>query len=193
MVHALKRTTNISARQISNNVVYENPSIARLAALLARLVSSEKAVDADKDAELQLMLDWVDKYSTSLPTHAPDDAQCDTLPRDVVLLTGTTGAYGSNLLGELVNSPEVSLIYALNRKGKTSIRERQQAAFQERDMDLAILDSPKIVLMESDLHERRLGLANDIFEEVCGDCIQLEAVVPDDTYAAPLEGYSHHS
>lgn len=166
LLHALRSSTNISTRQISNNVVYEYPSIHKLASLLSRLANTETLTETNGDTETGLMLEMVEKYSSEFPTHVPQAGRCCAYANHVVLVTGTTGGYGCSILNELLKSPEVSLVYALNRKSNIPIHERQMAAFQDRDMDASILDSPKVVLLESNLHEDKLGLPDDTYEEV---------------------------
>ena len=90
------------------------------------MANSEQPAHLDKNAEMELMLDLVARYSSQFPVHTADTAFCDTLPHDVIVVTGTTGAYGSALLSELVKTPQVSLVYALNRKGKGSIHLHTQ-------------------------------------------------------------------
>ena len=158
VLHAIRSTTQISTRHVSSNIVYENPTINELASFLSRLANSDDSTETDEDSEVSLMLNLVKKYSSSFPTHIADDNHFSPYPKDVVLLTGTTGAFGSTLLSELVKSSEVSLVYALNRKYGRSVYERQKATFQERDMDPSVLDSPKVVLLESDLDKDNLGL-----------------------------------
>lgn len=146
-------------------MVYDHPSISALAHFLAKLANDEKPTKMDKAVKISEMLSMVEKYSAHFPTHA-GGSECKTYTGDVVLVTGTTGAYGSSLLGELVKSSQVSLIYALNRKGDKPLIERQRTMIEERELDLGILNSPKVVLLESDMHKDRLGLRDDTYEEV---------------------------
>lgn len=111
------------------------------------------------------MLRMVEKYSTDLPAHVPEAGR--PLPlHDTVLLTGTTGALGTMLLASLVSSPQVRRVYALNRKASKNLLDRQVAALQERGVDQCIATSSKVVLVEIDLGEERMGLSSETFEEV---------------------------
>ena len=107
----------------------------------------------------------VEKYSADFPVHVPRRAAPN---REVVLVTGTTGGLGASLLAVLVQAPEVTRVYALNRKGSGSVYERQKAVLDERGFDsLTILSSPKVVLLESKADEVNLGLSSEVYEEVC--------------------------
>ena len=57
------------------------------------------------------------------PAHKPADGV--TSQADTVLVTGTTGAIGSNALAELYNSPNVAKIVVLARKSPTPISVRR--------------------------------------------------------------------
>lgn len=112
------------------------------------------------------MQELVTKYSANFPKHIPlEDA---TLPQqDTVLLTGSTGGLGASILARLVQSPDVARVYALNRTNDTALTERQKSVFQGRGYDPALIDSPKVVLLEADLAEPRLSLSEQVFQEVC--------------------------
>ncbi|KAJ7619690.1 hypothetical protein FB45DRAFT_931421 [Roridomyces roridus] len=85
-----------------------------------------------------------------------------------VLVTGTTGALGSHLLADLLSHPEVVRVYALNRRGSTGVdvRERQVAAFAKQGLDVALVESEKLVLVVGDLEREDLGLADESINEL---------------------------
>ena len=167
LLHALRASLNVSTRHVSNNLVYEHPTVSALACVMSRLADpqSTPAENNIQDKVVE-MLSLVEQYSSAFPIHTPGSSSTKVHPGDVVLLTGTTGGFGSELLVQLVASPEVSVVYALNRKNGTSVTGRQKATFDERELDLTVLDSPKIVLLEADMHEDRLGLSDDIYDQV---------------------------
>ncbi|KAJ3859410.1 male sterility protein-domain-containing protein, partial [Lentinula novae-zelandiae] len=89
----------------------------------------------------------------------------------VVLITGTTGALGSYILVQLVKSAGVKKIYAFNRPSDAlTIRERQHAAFSNHNLDLTLLDTPKLFFIEGDASQIDLGLDlatyGDLREEI---------------------------
>lgn len=124
------------------------------------------------------------KYSTQFPGR-PRQMETSS-PRmstngDVVLVTGTTGSLGCYLLDALIVSSDISRVYAFNRPSKhqTSLRERQSLALIERGIDVKILDSPKLVLLEGELTKPEWGLTRSIFLEVQLNSHQLMALHPD--------------
>lgn len=85
----------------------------------------------------------------------------------VVLLTGSTGGLGSYLLASLLNNKDVTVVYAFNRPSKTgTIKQRQRAAFEDRGLETALLESEKLVYVEGDTAQQTLGLTSQLYEEV---------------------------
>lgn len=110
------------------------------------------------------MLEMVKKYSVDLSRHTGTIKRPE---QEVVLVTGTTGGLGSSLLVTLTQSPNVTRVYALNRKASTPLHERQKAILDERGYDAqSILSSPKVVLLESDMEQDRLGLSAELYHTV---------------------------
>ena len=111
------------------------------------------------------MKNMVLKYTSNFPQHNPSlDATGDHT--DVVILTGSTGGLGSVLLEKLISCRDVSAVYALNRKSSRALRCRQEAAFRERGLDLSILSSPKLFLVECDFNASQLGLESGLYNKV---------------------------
>lgn len=165
ILHALRDTTTVNTRTIPGNFVYRFPTIAKLASFVSGLASSDYG-DLDysnHDETIAAMKHMVEKYTSDFPVHVPRTAA----PReDVVLLTGTTGGLGASLLATLVDSPEVSRVYAVNRKGQDSLVDRQRAVLEDRGHDThSILTSSKVVFVETELGDA-LGLPPHLYEEV---------------------------
>lgn len=113
------------------------------------------------------MFDMARKYSTDFPIAAsgliPDSS------KEVVLLTGSTGAFGSYILDALLHSDDVVKVYALNRSGQSGCLQRQTDAFIERGLDPDILTSSKVVFLDSDLSANLFGLDYSVYHELIGD------------------------
>jgi len=80
-----------------------------------------------------------------------EDSASTSAVCDVVLVTGTTGRLGSQLLAALATRPDVKTVYALNRAPASDIEERQRKAFESWGLDPEILHSGKIILLTADL------------------------------------------
>lgn len=152
------------ARDIPTTFVYQHPSIIALASFISSLVGGENGSrQVSAASAIALMNHLVEKYSTNLPDHHP------SLPapaRDVVLLTGTTGALGAVMLSKLVESSEVAHIYAVNRVVKEEIKSRQRASQLEKELDPAMVESSKIIFVEMDVGEDHLGISPGLLDEV---------------------------
>lgn len=105
----------------------------------------------------------VTKYSKNFPVHT---GNTPVLKEDVVVITGTTGAIGSNVLAELAKSSKVSRIYAFTRKSAVASIERQKKALESRGLDSALVDGTKVIVIDADLARPNLGLASALYEQV---------------------------
>lgn len=133
--------------------------------------SPSSTVNGSKDFANSL----VEKYTTDFPVHQP------LLPQqppptlfDTVLLVGSRGGIGANLLSQLLRRHCVRKVYALNRNhddGRTS-QERQRDEFRLQGLDPSLAGSEKLVLLEGKTSHATLGLARDIFDEVGLLCLQ---------------------
>lgn len=120
------------------------------------------------------MRTMVKKYTSSVfSIHSGQgDAVTDG---DVVLVTGTTGSIGSHLLAELVQSPDVSRIYAVNRPSTSDATSdlvgRQQKSLLEKGLVPGdILASDKVRLVEADLSVSGFGISQSLYNEVSLCC-----------------------
>ena len=157
------------AKGLPDNLIYQCPTVSSLASCVSKsvlgLVDTRAYVEADK---IQEMLDKVDKYSSFRVQHV-----CPLIPNiitigDVVLLTGSTGGFGCNILAQLVISETITKIYALNRPSfqGTSLSSRQVDALRDHGFNPDTLLHPKVVLVECDLTLPTLGISTSLFEEV---------------------------
>lgn len=108
----------------------------------------------------------IEKYSAGFVEPV---ASATFIPTEVVvLLTGSTGNLGAEILAALLRTDFVERVYALNRpSGTRSISERHEARFEDREFDTSLLSSPKLVLIEGEMGHPRLGLPDDLYDEVC--------------------------
>ena len=89
-----------------------------------------------------------------------------TPPTDTIILTGSTGSLGIELLASLLENPRVARIYALNRKSSAHLEQRHHIILSERGLDPSIIKSEKVRLLEIDLEAELFGLSSDLYEEV---------------------------
>jgi hypothetical protein len=91
----------------------------------------------DPVSHIDAMRRMIHTYSVDMP-HLAEGSGSRRTSRitpggDVILLTGTTGALGSELLVDLLASESVSRVYAFNRPAPTkTIQERHRHTFVDR-------------------------------------------------------------
>ena len=162
VLNALRNTTKINTRGVSPTFVYQNPTVLALGQFIRNLTST--GLSRQLDDTVKDMKDLVNKYTKDFLAHRPAGG---VTPRGhAVLVTGTTGAIGSNTLAELYKSPYVSEIVVLARRSTMPISARQKKALEDRGLDPSIVDSPKIVLLEGDPALPGFGLEDGILSEL---------------------------
>lgn len=113
---------------------------------------------------------YVRRFTTNWPLHNANKVNppiSSKAEEEIVFLTGSTGALGSQLLANLIARSRVVRIYAFNRPHpKRTSRERHEAVFIDKGNDLRLLDSPKVVLVEGDLSVLGFGVNKKLFEDV---------------------------
>ena len=167
LVHALRETTEVNPRSIPGNFIYQNPTVDSLASFVSGLVSSNGQKGSAQDQAVAFMLSMVEKYTRDLPKHVPSTTASSD---EVILVSGTTGSLGSSLLDQLIKMPSVRKVYAFNRKSRTPLAERQREGLEERGYDAdSILGSEKLSLVETTMEDEKLGLPDQLYDEVCID------------------------
>ena len=86
----------------------------------------------------------------------------------VVLFTGTTGNLGAQILVDLLVTEKVKRVYTLNRhsSGSQTVVERHVERFRDKELDVGLIQSPKLIFLEGDTADEMLGLSKDVYEEV---------------------------
>ncbi|KAG2076580.1 putative aminoadipate reductase [Suillus decipiens] len=158
-----------SASRIDQNIIFSNPSIRLLAkSVINAVLQRDGAGTVDAKADIENM---IEKYSVGLGNAVTEASTtlvdgCDQSDH-VIALTGSTGGLGSYLLADLLQREYVSVVYAINRPSKgASIQERQENAFKDRGLDFTLLQSHKLVYIETDTSVDQLGAKGPFPEEV---------------------------
>ncbi|KIJ54685.1 hypothetical protein M422DRAFT_200577 [Sphaerobolus stellatus SS14] len=155
------------ASLISQNFVYGHPTAASLTRAILDLSHGNLDKMESRTKELVKMERLVKEFSVDFAVHQPKDGY-DQSNGEIVLVTGTTGGFGSYLLAFLATSVEVEHIYAVNRPSDTgkSLSDRQKEALTHRGLEPDIADLPKVTLLECDISQPRLGLNPDMYEKL---------------------------
>jgi FlaA1/EpsC-like NDP-sugar epimerase len=159
------------SKTIPPNLVFSYSSLSSLASHIAQLTSissnggSSDPLASFAERSIQKIEHLISRFSQGLSAGARQTGEL-ILP-SVVLLTGTTGSLGSFLLASLLEDERISRVYAYNRPGKKSSKERQIDSFVDRDLPLKLLDSDKLVFLEGVSANDKLDLEPSQYEEVC--------------------------
>ncbi|KAJ7484451.1 putative aminoadipate reductase [Mycena latifolia] len=151
------------SKGVTQNLVYSHPTISKLATYLEELV---QGTGKEADDPVTRIHEMIAKYTSGFAEPIA------SIPRAgnsaVVLLTGSTGNLGSQILASLFQNDKVTKVYALNRPSSASagLAQRHSAMFKERGLDTVLLSSPKLVFVEGRLDQRDLGLSSDLYNEL---------------------------
>ncbi|EJT96901.1 acetyl-CoA synthetase-like protein, partial [Dacryopinax primogenitus] len=152
---------------VPQNLVFLYPSIRNLASFVRNAITGNTTNSKNaQEASLKQMLDMVEQYSKDLPIHH-STAGASGRQEEVVLLTGSTGTLGTYILQQLLVDSRVSHVYALNRPSVSmDVRSRQRVSFEDRGVDLTLLESSKLSLIEGDTTKPDLGLSDSLLKQV---------------------------
>ncbi|KAJ3851387.1 putative aminoadipate reductase [Lentinula lateritia] len=160
-----------ASRLVSENVVYNHPTIATLSQYLLELGAQDSGSQSSRSHE-EAIEDMITLYSQGLDdpidSHSNGDLNGTSASgRIVVLLTGSTGNLGAQILADLLLNDSVAFIYSLNRPStRVSIQQRQRERFQDKALDERLLSSDKLLLLEGDTSQPMLGLSTEIYEKL---------------------------
>jgi hypothetical protein len=160
-----KDNSVVASHLISQNTIYNHPTVARLADHIVGLVQNptENGNDISHESAIE---DMIAVYSKGLDT--PVSSKSDPAPQTVVLLTGSTGNLGAQLLASLLMNESVATVYALNRpSSQMSIQKRHRERFQDKELDVNLLSSDRLVLLKGEFFQPKLGLLDDVYNMVC--------------------------
>lgn len=167
IIHAIRQAPNSERIRLSNNFVYENPTISSLASSICSLISSDGQGNGDKrERDAKVMEAMVEKFSVDFPMHTPRGAPAARSLDEVVFVSGTSGRLGAHLLAQVLARPSVKRVYAVNRPSKVNMKERQRETFESWELDTGLLESGRVVLVEADFAKAGLGIGEALYNEV---------------------------
>lgn len=162
--------TRAAAKKFDQQSIFGNPTVRQLAALITQLCTDAAPLLGAVDENLGNISAMIRKYDTdrNIKPSAGIMETRSVAEKERVVVTGTTGGLGSYLLAQLLESDMVEKIWALNRRsisGQGS-KERQCASFEDKMLNVALLESEKLVLLDSDLEDTKLGVETEMYEEI---------------------------
>jgi thioester reductase-like protein len=149
----------LNGNPLPQNVVFEHPTIARLAAAILNIRDSKSLEARDVTKEMQ---DLVAKYS-QFPGHIPVRK---TSSVNCIVVTGATGSLGAHLVVQLVLRDDIDEVCCLVRASSVaSARERVIKSMQDRAVyhGLPLEARRKIICYPSNLAKEDLGLDSAVY------------------------------
>ena len=156
------RDIQLNGNTLPQNVVFEYPTIAKLAAAILNIRDRRSVEARDVVKEME---ELVAKYSI-FPQHV-------SVPRktteNCVVVTGATGSLGAHLVAQLVLRDEISGVCCLVRaSSKPSAHQRVVRSMQERAVyhTLPLELRGKITCYPSDFSKAKLGLDDAVYDSI---------------------------
>lgn len=158
-----------TAKNLSPNLVYSFPVIKDLAAFISSLLSFSDNVQDDLASRSAAAMEaMITKYSSGFNVPLPSSLASTQLSA-IILLTGSTGNLGSQILAKLLEDSRVQKVYAHNRVATKPIMQRHIEKFENVGLDVELLKSEKLVFISGDAAEPNLGLDQDLYTLVRRD------------------------
>lgn len=163
ILRAIRESSSSVSSQLPMDAVFKAPTISALTYIVLRVVHGSPE-SPPYTTSTQNLEEMVEHYISGLGTR-PQQLRPRTITRDVVLVTGTTGGFGCDILEHLLRDDKVDTVYAFNRVGAKPM-ERQLAQFRKRGHDEALLASPSFKMVEVDLHAPNFNIESSLLAEV---------------------------
>lgn len=145
-----------AGNSLSQNIVFDQGTVAHLARHLYQLRSGEQAA-ADEEDEVEVMQELIARYSRGFEPHCPTQTTPPT--SQVVLVTGATGNLGAFLVAALARDASVSEIWCLVRAARPAdAASRLLQSLSARNIVLSPSEHAKFHAVPSDLCQANLGL-----------------------------------
>lgn len=166
----LREQTSSSVECFTPRTIFQNPTLAGLASVVAAFLNDGKVPGNDSEhARARLVNELVERYTKNLPLArepTPQTVKPSKTSVNTVALIGSTGYLGSYLLTVLLKNPEITRIYCLNRTDDA--QTRQEATLRTIDKGLTPL-LLKLSYMTVDLGQPSLGLSKDSYDTLASE------------------------
>jgi carbohydrate kinase (thermoresistant glucokinase family) len=159
--NAIVKTYNTNGRAVSQNVVFEHPTLNALTNYLHCLHTGESQLKVTPQETMQRL---VEKYSTFKPHVGTLDQ-----PGTAAVVTGATGSLGAHVVARLVRDPAIQRVYCLVRASSVeSAQLRVISSMKERRVYhvLPLLQRRKILAIPSDFGKTDLALSSKMYQRL---------------------------
>lgn len=188
---------------LSSQTIYNAPTIDELSRALAGTAqglhtngSAPRSIAAKPDDVEEEISRLVKQFSFDFRRVASDSA-IPISSDSIYAITGTTGSLGASFLSVLLDYPEVSKIYLLNRHDdKLSMAERHARAFSERGLAYNKLEqallSGRAMFVEIDFHRGKLGIPEQTYSDMANEVTHIVHIAWHLHFKLNLSSYVSH-
>ncbi|KNC95890.1 uncharacterized protein SPPG_08651 [Spizellomyces punctatus DAOM BR117] len=157
------RLAKILGKDIKRDIIFDHSTVSGLASALSGTTGDDNVASTKQLTKAQ---DLLKKYISRISTLTPLPADTSQPDRRRILLTGSTGALGTELLASLLALPNVDKIYCLHR-GSNDL-QRESKSFASRLGDASILEQAeaegRVHGVAANLEEDRLGVGDETYK-----------------------------
>ncbi|WZH48460.1 Hypothetical protein QYS62_009634 [Fusarium acuminatum] len=157
------RRLSIKPEQVATNVVFNHPLLPLLTHHIACVYAGRQ--DSTGAAPQEIARDLIQKYTRfDMKGEAEEDGRNST-PTASILLTGSTGYLGVQILHNLISREQTKRVYCLIRaKDKAEAESRLDQALSSSKLTLPKSSRERAVALAGDLGRDKLGLDLDDYE-----------------------------
>jgi hypothetical protein len=155
-----------AAEFVNQNTIYSYPTVEALVEFITSTVRDPSSAAASSAPQgVDAVEAMIAKHTIGLdvllaPGRVPDKNKLH------VLITGTTGNLGSQVLESMLRDKRVERVYVLNRPSSGESMKKHLERFEDKGFDGRLLASSKLVLLEGDVAKDGLALPKEVYAEV---------------------------
>ncbi|KAH7098977.1 L-aminoadipate-semialdehyde dehydrogenase [Auriculariales sp. MPI-PUGE-AT-0066] len=159
--NTLQQSIELGDKKLGQNVVYEYPSVVKLAGHILALQAGHGDSEGGHEEQMLVM---VDEYVAKLVKPASPRNSSE----QVVLLTGASGSLGAHILKQLVDVPSVKTVICLSRAtshADSLARVKQSLLERKLQLDEAVIGE-KVESYASNANDDNIGLSQQEYDSV---------------------------
>ncbi len=160
-----KNTDDHGDQPVTAHMIYNNPSIASLSLVVTGLIDG--TIPKAEISRVDRINRLFQSFTHDLPGPRKTTASMPASKGNVVLLTGSTGSFGSYILDTLLGDPSVKKIYCLNRS--LDAESRQTESHHEKGLRAIEPNKNRLEFIQADFSEDQLGLPSVIYTKLLGE------------------------
>ncbi|KAH8824644.1 L-aminoadipate-semialdehyde dehydrogenase [Flagelloscypha sp. PMI_526] len=190
--NTLQQTLELNGQTLGQNVVYEHPSVEKLASFILALQKGQN-LGATSGAQDDMMASMVDKWASKVSSRPTSSTPTTPPSNHVVVLTGASGSLGAHILYQLAASPEVEKIICLSRaKDHEDSMGRVKESLALRRLELPEAAEKKVESYASNANAPSLGLSEKEYEGIRSRVTDVIHNAWPVNFVLGLESYDEH-